>query len=399
MSHPVHPKLVDLPGRDHPLPVLDGAPSPPQRQAVRRLRADAVLGPVRRIAVLRALSLGDMVCATPALRVLRQRFPRASITLVGQPWARSWAERIEDIDHFVPLPDHPLTSEVSAPEAQWQDFVEAMRAMRLDLAVQLHGNGRLSNAVVAQWGARHILAFHEPQQLVKLPAGATGTVWPQRGSEVSRLMQLLHTLGWPTEKTPDMSVSHPITEEDRMSALALLRAQGLPHGHGVGWVCVHPGSKWASRRWPLERFAAVARELAQRGHVIVLTGSQHERALAEAICQQVPHAINLCGLTHLWALGGVIDGARVLLSNDTGVSHLAAALRVPSVIVSCGSDVARWSPADGLRHRVLWSAPACRPCLSAHCTQARHICAEDLKIEQVMKAVSAALLLPSRASA
>lgn len=372
----------------------------------RRQAVDAALGPVRRVAVLRALSLGDMVCATPALAALRRRFPQAHITLVGQAWAQAWAARMPVIDDFVALPPHPLTDDVSEGGAAWDAFVQGMRARRLDLAVQLHGSGGVSNGVVGQWGARHVLAFHEPHAGRRGPPAVTGApdvgvVWPQEGSEVARLLHLVDSLGPPSSRRQGTSPSaghtalhHPVEEADRQAARALLRARGLPAGRGQGWVCVHPGSKWASRRWPVTRFAAVALELAQRGHTIVLTGSAHERDLVQAVQHSVPQAIDLCGLTDLWTLGAVIDGARLLLCNDTGVSHLAAARRVPSVVVSCGSDVARWSPADALRHRVLWSAPACRPCVQAACSQPRHTCAEDIGVAQVLAAAQAALRCP-----
>ncbi len=347
---------------------------------------------VSRIAVLRALSLGDMVCATRALNALRAKFPQATITLVGQAWAAGWASRIEAIDEFIALPPHPLTGEASSPDA-WQAFISRMREMRFDLALQMHGSGSISNGIVLQWRARHTLVFHEPQ--VAPPAGACGMPWPDRGSEplrLLRLLRLIEPLGMPEEAMGAISLSHPVTDDDRFKLAALLEACGRAPGRGTGWVCVHPGSKWRSRRWPVARFAQVARELSERGHDILLTGAQAERPLIEEISRQVPHAINLCGRTDLWTLGAAIEGARLLVCNDTGVSHIAAALGVPSVVISCGSEVARWSPADPLRHRVLWSAPPCRPCMGSECSQPVHRCAQDISVEQVLATAEEALL-------
>lgn len=345
---------------------------------------------VRRIAVLRALSLGDMVCATPALQALRAVCPNASVTLVGQAWAADWAHRIDAIDQFVALPPHPLIAQTSSPAA-WQAFIERMLALHLDVAVQLHGSGGISNGIVLQWGARHTLVFHEPD--APPPPGTQGVPWPDRGSEPRRLMRLLHFLGLPESASAPAGLIHPVTSQDRLDLLSLLESAGRPAGRGTGWVCMHPGSKWASRRWPLARFAEVAKELSSRGHDILVTGAEAERSLAEEICRQVPHAINLCGRTDLWTLGAAIDGARLLICNDTGVSHIAAAVGAPSVVVSCGSDVARWSPADPVRHRVLWSAPPCRPCMGCECSQAVHRCAQDITVAQVLTACEEALQL------
>jgi ADP-heptose:LPS heptosyltransferase len=265
-----------------------------------------------------------------------------------------------------------------------------MRGMRLDLALQLHGSGGVSNGIVLQWQARHTMVFHEPQ--VAPPPGTCGVPWPDRGSEPQRLMRLLQPLGPLNDVTSPLGLSHPVSDEDRRQLNSVLAACGRPVGRGKGWVCMHPGSKWLSRRWPVARFAEVARELSARGHDILVTGAEAERPLIEEICRQVPQAINLCGRTDLWTLGAAIDGARMLICNDTGVSHIAAALGVPSVVVSCGSEVARWSPADPLRHRVLWSAPPCRPCMGSECSQPVHRCAQDITVEQVLAASEEALL-------
>jgi ADP-heptose:LPS heptosyltransferase len=100
-------------------------------------------------------------------------------------------------------------------------------------------------------------------------------------------------------------------------------------------------------------------------------------------------ATNLAGHTSLGALGALIDGAEAMVCNDTGVSHIAAALRCPSVVVSSGADVARWAPLDAALHRVQWQDMACRPCAHAACPIG-HPCAKAVTPAQVM----AALALP-----
>jgi ADP-heptose:LPS heptosyltransferase len=95
-------------------------------------------------------------------------------------------------------------------------------------------------------------------------------------------------------------------------------------------------------------------------------------------------AIDLAGETTLGALAAVIARARLLVSNDTGVSHIAAALRTPSVIVACGSDPKRWAPLDAELHRVLYHPIACRPCAYAECPIG-HPCALAISSRQVVE--------------
>jgi ADP-heptose:LPS heptosyltransferase len=91
--------------------------------------------------------------------------------------------------------------------------------------------------------------------------------------------------------------------------------------------------------------------------MVVLTGTAQERGLTAAVAEQMSHpAVDLCGETSLGALALLVDGARVVISNDTGISHVAAARRKPSVILFSASDPRRWAPANRELHRVVFVA-------------------------------------------
>ncbi|HJU06212.1 MAG TPA: glycosyltransferase family 9 protein, partial [Nitrospiraceae bacterium] len=143
----------------------------------------------------------------------------------------------------------------------------------------------------------------------------------------------------------------PLTEADQASLARIEQTQTLEPGR---YVCVHPGGRGRDRRWPPERFARIADAVAAKGLQIVITGTSEERALANAMLGSLQGpSVDLVGRTDLGTIGALLAGAKLLIANDTGVSHLAAALRVPSVIVTTGSDPVRWGPLDRRRHRVL----------------------------------------------
>jgi ADP-heptose:LPS heptosyltransferase len=124
------------------------------------MRASPWNPPPRRIAVFRALALGDMLCAVPALRALRAHLPSARIILIGLPWAQSFVERYSAyVDELLPFPGFPGYPEQEAAIPAFLDFLRAAREKRFDLAIQLHGSGELTNRIVALLGAKRLAGF------------------------------------------------------------------------------------------------------------------------------------------------------------------------------------------------------------------------------------------------
>jgi ADP-heptose:LPS heptosyltransferase len=121
------------------------------------------------------------------------------------------------------------------------------------------------------------------------------------------------------------------------------------------YVCLHPGARDPRRRWPVEKFALIGKNLASRGYTVVLTGSQEENSILAALEDQinspVVNIVSEFGQVGIGLLAALIKSSRLLLSNDTGVSHIAAALKVPSVIIfSPFSNLNRWAPIDQKTH-------------------------------------------------
>jgi len=117
---------------------------------------------------------------------------------------------------------------------------------------------------------------------------------------------------------------------------------------------VHAGSNRPAARWAPERFAEVAASLAASGRRIVLTGGRAEQELTGHLATRIPGAADVGGRTDLDTLGWLLCGADLLISNDTGVSHIASALKLPSIILFRASDMQRWAPGDRRLHRCIW---------------------------------------------
>jgi ADP-heptose:LPS heptosyltransferase len=309
------------------------------------------------LAIFRALHLGDMLCAVPALRALRAALPAASITLIGLPWAEQLAARFPRyIDHFLAFPGHAGLPEQPVRPERLTDFYAAARAARFDLALQMHGSGAISNGIVQAFGARLTAGFAAGIDRPSHRAGQCFTPYPDTGAEPLRLLGLTEWLGAPTRGT---HLEFPLTEEDERELERSGVAAGLVPGR---YICLHPGARTRDKCWPARHFAAVADQLAEQyGLAVALTGSNAEVDLTGAVAgaMRTP-AVDTAGPLSIGAMAALMRRARLLICNDTGVSHIAAGLRLASVVVFSKADINRWAPLDRRRHRCLWDPDGAR---------------------------------------
>ncbi len=315
------------------------------------------LNSIQRIAVFRALQLGDLLVAVPALRALRARFPYAEVTLIGLPWAREFAQRFQHyIDRFVEFAGYPGIDELPMDVQRTEQFIAAQRKHRYDLAIQMHGSGRTSNPFVHELGARITVGYYEGARPENLTLGA---LYPHDQHEIYRNLGLISLLG--AAKPADPRLEYPLSEEDHEEAACLLRSLSDARRP---WIGIHSGSRPPARRWPAEYFATVADTLSQRlGAQIVLTGGPGEEAIVEAVLErmQTP-ALNLAGRTSLGSLAALISRLDLFISNDTGPAHLAHAINRPSITLFGPAEFQRWAPLDQTLHAAVRHPVPCSPC-------------------------------------
>lgn len=302
---------------------------------------------LKRIAVFRALHLGDFLCAVPALRALRTACPQADITLIGLPGMAEVARRFTAcIDGFTSFPGVPGLPEQAFNLESFTRFLQRERDADFDLVLQMHGKGSVTNPIACMLGAKHIAGYFVPGEFC--PDPRMFMPYPEGLPEVRRHLKLMEFLG---VEPRGEAMEFPVLDSDWLALDALAKECEFD---AADYVCVHPGARDMRRWWAPERFARVADELARKGNVVIFTGTSGEHATVDRVrARMTQRSINLAGRTDIGVLGALIGRARLLVSNDTGVSHMAAALGTPSIIIFLASDPARWAPLNEELHQAI----------------------------------------------
>ncbi len=300
---------------------------------------------IKKIGIFRALQLGDMLCAVPAIRALRSAYPQAKIILLGLPWERSFTERFDHyFDGFIHFPGYPGLPEQSFDSKAFHEFTGQMQQEQFDLLLQMQGNGSLVNPMLELFNARHVAGFKTAGHYA--PDNGLFFDYPDHGSEIDRHLALMSFLGI---EPLGNDLEFPVLEADEEE----LRQLQLPI-ETQKYVCIHPGSRGTWRQWPVNYFAALADFCIEQGYQAVITGTKDEADITNAVISQMKNtATNATGKTSLGAVGALIRDAALLISNCTGVSHIAAAFKTPSVVISMDGEPHRWGPIDTYRHRTI----------------------------------------------
>jgi ADP-heptose:LPS heptosyltransferase len=310
---------------------------------------------VRRIAALRANALGDLLVALPALEAVRAAYPDAELVLLARRWHHEFLSgRPGPVDRVIELP--PLLGvsvpdDGDAPTDPPADFIAALRAERFDVALQLHGGGRFSNPFVRRLGAR-VTAGPRARDAQALDRWFRYEYWQH---EALRYLEVAALVG---AAPVSLQATVAVTESDRAEALRV-----VPAVEGR-LVAVHPGAGDRRRRWPAERFAAVADALAGDGAHVVVTGDAADRDLVARVVGAMRRpARPLAGALSLGGLAGLLERCALVMGNDTGPLHLARAVGVPTVAVYWAGNLLNAGPLGRGRHRtpVSWTThcPVC----------------------------------------
>ena len=284
------------------------------------------------VLVLRALGLGDALTGVAALRGVRRAWPGHRVVLAAPQPIGQWLTDHGVVDAVLPARG---LSQLPWP---WAGPGGAQDAPGC-LAVNLHGQGPESHRVLQATRPDALVAF------ASTAAGHVGPDWDESEHEVLRWCRLVQSMG-----------GHCGPEDLRLGPTDPLGGRSQVGGQAE--VIVHPGAAAEARRWPASRWAQVVAALTAQGHRVVLTGSEAERGLCAQVRQEAGRGDavrSTAGELGLPTLADLVSTARLLVSGDTGVAHLATAYGTPSVTLFGPTPPALWGPTIDLpRHAVVW---------------------------------------------
>jgi lipopolysaccharide heptosyltransferase II len=334
----------------------------------------------RRILLVRADGIGDVVLTIPAFRGIRERFPEAKITLIAAPPSRPVVAPMPWFDE-IRYVDFPWMR----AGASWRVVPRAIhevRRARFDLAVDFRGDARV---------ILFIYLCGIPRRVGLAASGCdfllTDAVDPPEDSHMlDWSLALLERLG---AGVPRTDLELPLAEEDRGFAATVWREEGLEGAWPV--VSIHPDVRWYGRKWDNDRYAAIADRLVERyGARIVLTGAPSEAPCAEDVAARMRHTcVMLAGRTTVGQLAAVLARSDLFLGADSGPAHLAAASGTPVVALFGPNDPVYFGP-YGDAHRVVTRRQhfPCSPCAQDVCVFGRaESCMGSLGVDEVWLAV------------
>lgn len=327
---------------------------------------------VRNVLCVRLDNLGDVLMTTPALRALKA-LPRAPrLTLLASPAGAALAPLVPEIDEVIPYTAPWMKPPAPEPAEALRELIATLAARAFDAAVifTVYSQSPLPAALACLLAGiprrlahcrenpyallTHWLSESEPEQRVR--------------HEVRRQLDLVAAVG---ARAGDERMALRVPAAARARAARLLDEAGLDGP----WVAIHAGASAASRRYAPERFAAVADGLAAAGLRVAFVGAGEERPLVAQIRARMASRVrSLVGRTDLAGLAAVLARAGVLVANNSGPAHVAAAVGTPvvSLYALTNPQHTPW----GVPHRVLNRLAPCACCYRSVCTAPRHLCLE-----------------------
>ncbi len=336
---------------------------------------------MQNILIIKLRYIGDVLLATPVLRLLRSRFPGARLTMAVN-------EGTEDVLKWNPDLDEVLVVDRGGLARQIR-FMREVRCRRFNCVIDLTDGDR--SAMLSRLsGAPVRIGFNEEHRWRGLLYTSVSQVGSDAIHRVERDLQAVRLLGLEPKASPlVLRTSH----QDEEDAARLLAEEGLDAGSPSPLVMFHPGARYWFKAWPAERFATLADRLTDAyGCRVLVGGDVRDRQAADEIRARTRSApAVLAGRTTLLQFAAVLKRCSLFVGNDNGPMHMAAALGTPVVALFGPSDPSVWGP-RGMKIEVLYKGLDCRRCFHPTCKRGEDNCMRQISVDEVFTAAGRLLV-------
>ncbi len=293
-----------------------------------------------KILLFRALKIGDMLCAMPAIVNLRQHFKKDRIGIIVLPSMVSFMERFSDyFDDIIPFSGYPGLPEQAFSKQDYQQMLKYIHSEKYDLFIQMHGNGSGLQGFLSDLSIPNIWGFSP------IPEKGRFT-YPSHLHEIQKHNALLQ---WYGVQTQTEEIPFPTSSQDEYRYGKLVDAYNLDK---QPYVVIHPGASCDERRWGIHNFTEVIKILNAKGYSLVISGVENEQPLVDTLRRSVDFPFyNAIGKADLGVTALLLKDSAGLITNCTGVSHLGAATQTLSVVISKDGEPLRWGPLNKYLHK------------------------------------------------
>ncbi|MDN5864986.1 MAG: lipopolysaccharide heptosyltransferase II [Gammaproteobacteria bacterium] len=314
--------------------------------------------------------VGDLVIADTLFKLIKQNHSDATLDLIAPPWARPLCERIAEVDRIF---NSPGGHGRLAPGARWK----LARELRKNHYTQAWVLPRSAKAALLPWmaGAARRSGYRGEMRYGLL------TDIRRRNPDHYALAKRYAALAFAPGEALPQDLPRPVLQSSATQRQAAISRLGIEEVNRA--VVLAPGAEYGpAKRWPIDKFAELAARLVAEGRPVWVVGGKGERALGEAIRARAPAARNLAGETALGEAIDVIAAASAVVTNDSGLMHVAAAVGTPLVAIY-GSTSPDYTPPASETAKVVYHALPCSPCFERVCPLGHTNCLRSIGVEEV----------------
>lgn len=329
---------------------------------------------VRRVLVVRLRSIGDTVLATPTLEALRRSLPDSEIDILLEQHIAPVLDGYQGVNVVV----------VGDGNAAKLKAARYLRSRRYDVAINLHG-GTTSSIFVRASGARHRIGYSHyryPRVYTDLYASAADMWGTADIHSAEQQLALLGLAGIAVDDRPGskLVVTQAAADEidSRIASLSLEQ-----------FAMLHPAAAFFTKEWPLDGFARVSEFLASIGFSVVAVASGSESAVLNELKDRTSSPVVTFDDLSLPEITALAARASVFVGNDSGIAHIAAAVRTPSVVIFGSSNRTHWRPWTDAPNEVVFAPYECQPCPGYECKVFGDApCIRSVTVDEVTAAIS-----------